>query len=180
MTFPPPLIGATPLRPVAGRRDPLLLHMIERIASTAGRPDLVSRLLRETLTDALRLHILDIYGEQPSPPRQPRRTFDQAAQQRLTDFLRDSLDDEIDLPTLARVADMPVAGFRRAFARTFNTTPYQYVLAQRIEKSKTLLSTTTMSMTEISVASGFSNPSHFATTFKQRVGITPTAYRDSL
>lgn len=93
------------------------------------------------------------------------------------DYLRDGLDQEIDLPTLAGIAGMPVAGFRRAFARTFNTTPYQYVLDQRIEKSKKLMSTTTMTMTEISAASGFSSPSHFATTFKQRVGVTPTAYR---
>ena len=84
------------------------------------------------------------------------------------------------LQSLANVAGMPVAGFRRAFARTFNTTPYQYELDQRIEPAKTLLSTTRMTMTEISVAAGFSSPSHFATTFKQRVGITPSAYRSEL
>jgi len=82
LTLPPALIGANTLRPVAGRRDPLLLHMVERVAGTAGRTDVVSRLLRETLTDALRLHILDIYGERPLPAQQPGRTFDQAAQQR--------------------------------------------------------------------------------------------------
>ncbi|MBN3455142.1 helix-turn-helix transcriptional regulator [Mycobacterium sp. DSM 3803] len=180
LTLSPALIGAPTLRPVVGRRDPLLHHMIERIAGTAGRTDAVSRLLRESLTDALRLHILDIYGERPTPVQQPGRAFDQAARQRLVDFLRDGLDREIDLPTLANVAGMPVAGFRRAFARTFNTTPYQYVLDQRIEKAKTLLSTTRMTMTEISVAAGFSSPSHFATTFKQRVGITPSAYRSEL
>lgn len=180
LTVPPALIGTITLHPVVDRRDPLLLHMVERIAGTAGRSDVVSRLLRESLTDALRLHILDMYGEQPSPLQQPGHAFDQAAQQRLVDFLRDGLDREIDLPALARIAGMPVAGFRRAFARTFNTTPYQYVLDQRIEKSKTLLSTTTMTMTEISTTVGFSSPSHFATTFKQRVGTTPTAYRNEL
>lgn len=176
LTVPPALIGTTTLRPVVGRQDPLLHHMVERLAGTAGRNDVLSRLLRETLTDALRLHILDLYGEEPAR-RQLGRVFDRVAQQRLLDYLRDGLDQEIDLPTLAGIAGMPVAGFRRAFARTFNTTPYQYVLDQRIEKSKKLMSTTTMTMTEISAASGFSSPSHFATTFKQRVGVTPTAYR---
>ncbi|WP_394357469.1 AraC family transcriptional regulator [Mycobacteroides abscessus] len=28
-------------------------------------------------------------------------------------------------------------------------------------------------------AVGFSGPSHFTTTFKNRLGVTPTAYRDS-
>lgn len=179
LTLPPALIGATTLRPVAGRRDPLLLSMIERVADTAGRTDVVSRLLRETLTDALRLHILDLYGEEPVR-RQTSRVLDLAAQQRLLDYLRDGLDQDIDLRTLAGIAGMPVAGFRRAFARTFNTTPYQYVLDLRIEKAKTMLSTTTLTITEIGAAAGFSSPSHFATTFKQRVGVTPTAYRNEL
>ncbi|WP_145043566.1 AraC family transcriptional regulator [Mycobacteroides abscessus] len=177
LTIPPSVIGEAILRPVVNRRDPLLHNLVERIASTRGRTDQVGRLLRESLADALRLHVLDRYGEQPSIPRRAVRVLDQVMQQRLIDFLRDSLDDEIDLPTLARLVDMPVTGFRRAFTRTFNTTPYQYVLDQRIEKSKVLLSTTAMAITEISVASGFSSPSHFATTFKQRAGVTPTTYR---
>jgi AraC family transcriptional regulator len=41
------------------------------------------------------------------------------------------------------------------------------------------LTGTTASVTEISVTVGFSTPSHFATTFKQRVGVTPTVYRNS-
>ncbi|MUL84324.1 helix-turn-helix transcriptional regulator [Mycobacterium sp. CBMA247] len=178
LTLPPAMIGTTTLLPVAGRRDPLLHLLIERIASTAARTDVVARLLRESLADGLRLHILDIYGEQSPAPQPAGRVLDRVAQQRLVDFLREALDDEIDLPTLAGLVGMKVDAFRRAFARTFNTTPYQYVLDMRIEKSKSLLTTTTLPMTEISVAVGFSSPSHFATTFKQRVGVTPTAYRE--
>ncbi|KXW78735.1 helix-turn-helix transcriptional regulator [Mycolicibacterium phlei] len=180
LTLPPSLTVSAPLRPVVGRRDPLLHHMVERIADTLGRTDLVGKLLRDSLADSLRLHILDSYGERSSTPRRAGRVLDQAAQGRLVDFLRDGLDDEIDLPTMAELTEMKVDAFRRAFIRTFGTTPYQYVLDLRIEKSKTLLTTTDQSMTEISIAAGFSSPSHFATTFKQRVGVTPTVYRNGL
>jgi AraC family transcriptional regulator len=180
LTIPTELVGAVPLHPVADRRDPLLHHMVERIASAMERTDLTARLLRESLVDSLRLHLLDCYGEGPQARANQLKVLDHTARQLLVDFIRDSLHDEIDLAALAGLVGMPVPKFRRAFTHAFNTTPYQYVLDQRVEKSKALLASTAMTVTEISVAVGFSTPSHFATTFKQRLGITPTEYRHSV
>jgi len=59
----------------------------------------------------------------------------------------------------------------------FGTTPHQYLIERRINRARRLLSAGTASITEISMSVGFSTPSHFATTFKQRVGVTPSAYR---
>ncbi|WP_236746345.1 helix-turn-helix transcriptional regulator [Mycobacteroides abscessus] len=74
---------------------------------------------------------------------------------------------------------MSVAQFTKSFTATFRTTPYQYVLDRRISKAKTPLTTTALSMTEIALTVGFSSPSHFATTFKGRVGTTPSSYRST-
>jgi AraC family transcriptional regulator len=51
------------------------------------------------------------------------------------------------------------------------------LIERRINRARRLLSAGTASITEISMSVGFSTPSHFATTFKQRVGVTPSAYR---
>lgn len=180
LTIPPALLGAVPLHPVIDQRDPLLHYMVERISSAMGRSDLTARLLRDSLVDSLRLHLLDCYGEAPQPRVKQLEVLDHTAQQLLVDFIRDSLHEEIDLATMAGLVGMPVTRFRRAFTHAFNTTPYQYVLDQRVEKSKALLSSTALTVTEISLAVGFSTPSHFATTFKQRLGVTPTEYRQSV
>ncbi|MDH6194854.1 AraC family transcriptional regulator [Mycobacterium frederiksbergense] len=177
LTLPTLMLGDDTLRPVVGRRDPLLLHLVERMVDVAGRDDVVSRLLRESLADTLRLHIGDRYGERSQPQRRTGRELSRDEQQCLIEFLHDSLDAEVNLSTLADLVGMSVHGFSHAFAQTFGTTPYQFVLDQRIAQSKRLLATTPLSVTEISHTVGFSSPSHFATAFKQRVGLTPSAFR---
>ncbi|WP_369015760.1 helix-turn-helix domain-containing protein [Streptomyces hintoniae] len=40
-----------------------------------------------------------------------------------------------------------------------------------------MLASAALTMSEIAFAVGFSTPGHFSTTFKDRVGITPSQYR---
>ncbi|MEL6325211.1 MAG: helix-turn-helix transcriptional regulator, partial [Pseudomonadota bacterium] len=56
-------------------------------------------------------------------------------------------------------------------------TPYQYVMRERLEEAKRLLRDTEWSLVDIAVATGFSSQSHFATTFKKSVKLTPLQYR---
>ncbi|OMB79873.1 hypothetical protein A5746_06580 [Mycolicibacterium conceptionense] len=72
---------------------------------------------------------------------------------------------------------MSVGNFIKAFRDAFHTTPYQFLLDLRIDRAKTLLLTTSQTIAEIAVSVGFSTPSHFATAFRRRVGISPSSYR---
>lgn len=177
LTIPTSAVRDAELKPVLGRRDPLVHQLVERLCSTAGRDDVVSRLLRESLTDSLRLHLLDAYGSSPAQPGRAIREFDDAAKQQLIDFLHDSVDQDICTESLAELMGIPVARFRRAFARSFRVTPHQFVLDLRIEKAKSLLVSSALPVAAVAERTGFASPSHFATTFKSRVGVTPTAYR---
>ncbi len=53
-----------------------------------------------------------------------------------------------------------------------------YLTALRIEKAKSLLSTTSYSMKEICQLSGWQDPNYFSKSFKKNVGVTPTEYRE--
>ena len=75
------------------------------------------------------------------------------------------------------MADVSIRDVRKAFRAAFHTTPYHFLLDRRIDRAKTLLSSTRLSITEIIAAVGFSTPNHFATTFRQRVGLTPRDFR---
>ncbi|BDD81050.1 AraC family transcriptional regulator [Tsukamurella pulmonis] len=176
VTLPAALSASTALLPVVSRRDPLLHQLVDRIAGIADRRDAVARLLRESLLDTMRLHILDQYGERPAPPTAPR-ALDPRALDRVVEILDDAADADIDLRALAAAEGVSTDAFRRAFVRTFRTTPHRYLLDRRIARAQTLLVTTSLSMTEISTTLGFASPSHFAATFKRRVGRTPSAYR---
>ncbi|MBV0917965.1 helix-turn-helix transcriptional regulator [Mycobacteroides chelonae] len=176
LNVPTKLLEHRELTPRFGYRDPLLHLLTNRIHSLAHREDLLGRLLRDSLTDVIRLHLCDHYAA-IRRPHGDNRTLDPITQAKLIEFIEEGMDTEIDLDTLARYADMSVSPFIKAFAAAFHTTPYRYVLDRRIDHAKKLLTATTLSITEISAHLRFSSPSHFATAFKTRVGVTPTAYR---
>lgn len=179
LTVPHRAFGSRNLLPTIGP-DPFLHQLVARVGSVRNRDDVPARLLREALTETVLLHLGDRYG---TPVRQQlvssAAELDPIAKAAIVEFLAESLDSSISLQEMARLARMPVRLFVKAFTDAFHTTPHQYVLDQRITRAKTLLSTTTLPITEISTTTGFSSPSHLATTFKKRVGVTPNQYRQA-
>lgn len=179
LTVPSGELGSRPLHPTVGH-DPLLHQLIERINSLVDRDDVVARLMHESLTETVRLHLSDRYGPRQAVTRRPAATavsLDERTQAQLAEYLAEGLDSKISLAAMAEMAGMPIARFSKAFADAFHTTPHQYLLDRRITRAKTLLSTSPLMITEIATAVGFSTPSHFATAFKDRVGATPSEYR---
>lgn len=176
IAIPRRAIGDTALLPRIKYRDLLMHHLVEEIYSVADRDDAIARLLTDSVAETMRLLISDKYAEAP-PKAREHRAFDTATRTMLVEHLNDSLDSEIHLDALAQLTGMPVQGFIGAFRRAFHTTPYQFLLDLRIERAKTLLLTTLQSIAEIGASVGFSTPSHFATAFRRRVGISPSEYR---
>jgi AraC-like DNA-binding protein len=83
----------------------------------------------------------------------------------------------LDVAALARAAFVSPAHFSRQFRRAFGETPHQYLLTRRLERARHLLRTTDRSVAEICLDVGFASVGSFTTTFRRRVGVTPTAYR---
>lgn len=177
ITIPGRAIGDAALIPRVKYKNSLVHQLVEEIYSVAGREDAIARLLTDSLAETLRLLIIDTYTA-PRPRKEHQRTdLDAATRSAIVEYLSDSLDKDITLDALAEMAQMSVGAFTQAFRKAFHTTPYQFVLDRRIARAQTLLLTTSQSITEIAARVGFSNPSHFATAFKRRVGISPRGYR---
>ena len=68
---------------------------------------------------------------------------------------------------------------RKLFIHHLNTTPKQYILEQRLQKAKGLLTDTSLTVTAISENCGFSSIYHFSREFKKKNGITPSQYAES-
>ena len=58
--------------------------------------------------------------------------------------------------------------------------PNEYIIKQKIKKSKEIMATQKISNTHLAYDLGFSTSSYFATVFKKYEGITPTNYRKRL
>ncbi|HEY4253204.1 MAG TPA: helix-turn-helix transcriptional regulator [Roseomonas sp.] len=177
ITIPKTLLGNCALGPDAAHHDPFLHQLTLRLASLAGREDGAALLLRDSLAEALRLHLLDSFRPCQPPTAARTRTLDQQALRTLLDDLRGSLDTRHTLTDMAARFGMTNADFLKAFQQACGTTPYQWLIGARIAAAKAMLADAGHPITAIALAVGFATPSHFATAFKEHVGMTPSRYR---
>src|SRR5881398_3181525 len=85
--------------------------------------------------------------------------------------------DPLDVPALARVAQLSAAHFSREFRRSFGETPHQYLLTRRLERAAALLRNTDRSVADVCLAVGLRSVGSFTTSFGRAFGFSPAAYR---
>jgi AraC family transcriptional regulator len=93
--------------------------------------------------------------------------------------MRMHLAEDIGLSELAALAGYSPQHFKRAFKISSGAPPYRFLLTLRIERAQELLARSNLSLTEVGLASGFSNQSHFTTVFQNHTGLTPGRWRRS-
>ena len=94
--------------------------------------------------------------------------------------IKEIMEDNFDKPLLiedyAFLTGRSISSFRRDFKRSFETTPKKWLLEKRLEKAKSLLSTTEYSINQISSEVGFENVSHFINLFGKTFNETPKQF----
>ena len=96
---------------------------------------------------------------------------------RLRDHIDANIDQRISVKALARLANLSVCYFVRAFKQSVGVTPHDYLVRKRVERTMELLADTDLSLSEIALAAGFADQSHCARRFRQHVGMSPRDYR---
>lgn len=69
-----------------------------------------------------------------------------------------------------------ISSFRRDFKRKYETTPKKWLLEKKLYKAKQLLSSTNLSINQISLEIGFDNTSHFISLFRKSYNETPKQF----
>ena len=83
--------------------------------------------------------------------------------------------------TIAEVCEyvhLDNAYFSRLFKNTYGITPTAYILQQKVEQSKYLLTKTSLSINDIALNYSFVNSSHYIRSFIKIVGMSPSQYRE--
>jgi len=98
------------------------------------------------------------------------------------EFINDNFDKEqtVALAAVAEAVQMSYFHFSRAFKQSMGVSPNVYMIEQRIERAKKLLSETDLPIAEIALRVGFASQSHFTTTFRRLAWTTPKAFREML
>ena len=85
-----------------------------------------------------------------------------------------------DIPTLAVLVNLSPSRFRHLFKQETGITPAQYLKDVRLAKAEKMLRTTFLSIKQILEQVGIASNAHFVRDFRQKYGMTPTAYRRSI
>lgn len=99
---------------------------------------------------------------------------------RVIEYISENISEKIEISTLAKIANWTEQHFIRVFTKYIGYTPYQYVLQQKIEKSKILLKETNVSIGNIAYDLGFNSYSNFCVAFKKETGKTPNTFRNEM
>jgi AraC family transcriptional regulator len=96
---------------------------------------------------------------------------------RVVEYVDTNLSNKVSLPSLAAVAGLSRMHFASQFRVATGLRPHEFVLSQRICRSKELLGNSQMPIVEIAFAVGFQTQAHFTTVFKRFAGSTPRQWR---
>lgn len=100
--------------------------------------------------------------------------------QRVLDHIDRHLDGDLDLEAVSRVAAFSKFHFHRQFTATFGLSVHRYVQLARMKRaSHQLASGDADSVTEIAMDAGYDAPDAFARAFRQRLGQSPSSFRQS-
>jgi AraC-like DNA-binding protein len=146
----------------------------EAHALMEGRADRLA--VDEALTAALSLMVRRHSASAPQGRRRGREAGPiRRARQRVDElFMQD-----LTLDDLAATAGLSRYYFLRAFRREVGVTPHAYLTGRRIAAAKALLDGE-QPLSEVALACGFYDQSHFTRAFKGCTGVTPGQYRRGL
>jgi len=160
-----------------GTIDPVLHEMTHMIL-----PSLQTHLVfSELFLDHFRLlfcaHLVQRYAPTSATVTRYRGGLAPWQKRRATEVLKEHLDGSLTLTTLAHECGLSVSHFARSFRKSFGTSAHHYLILQRIERAKVLLSNSVSPLSEVALQAGFSDQAAFSRTFKAIVGTSPGHWR---
>ena len=97
--------------------------------------------------------------------------------QQVLDYIHAHLERDLSLAELAEVINISPTYFASLFKQAIEVSPHQYVVQQRVERAKLMLSKTDLAIADIALQVGFSSQSHLNQQFKRLTGMTPKQVR---
>ena len=137
-------------------------------------------LYAESLANVLALHLLRNHSSLGSNSRRQVGSdggFSKRALEQATDYMNENLPRKLALAEISGVAHMSPHHFARSFKAATGLSPHQYVIHRRVERAKSLLSDTSLTVAEVARTVGFSIPSHLAHHVRRLLGVSPSVLR---
>jgi AraC-like DNA-binding protein len=96
---------------------------------------------------------------------------------RATDFMEANLDGNPSMSAVARECRLSASHFARAFRQTTGMPPHRWLTTRRVARAKVLLLEASLDLSQIALACGFFDQSHFTRTFARYERYGPGKWR---
>jgi len=141
------------------------------------RPNQLNRLFVDHAWRAVTAHLARTYGSSGQRISSGQGGLAPWQERRAKEMLLADLSGSLSLADLSSACRLSCSHFSQAFRQTVGCPPHQWLLTQRVERSKQLLLNTDQPLSEIALVTGFADQSHFTRVFSQRVKVSPGVWR---
>ncbi|CAN7582692.1 helix-turn-helix domain-containing protein [Variovorax sp. LjRoot84] len=168
------------LRPVLTEADRLIcagasasyllqaIHVVERFFG----PAMASRCAKSMLIDVSQT------SQIPYIPLLVQRSHSDSLVHRAQQWLQSNMDRDLRISDLAEALGISDRTLIRRFRSALDQTPLAYLQDLRLESARALLETSALNVEDVAGQVGYGDTSSFSRLFKQRIGMSPGAYRD--
>jgi AraC family transcriptional regulator len=167
------------LRPLYGASDPPLSHLVLLLLAEAEGGGQFGALYADSLATAITTRLIHT-ARLAQPQSQKASALPRHALRRVVEFMRENLDAQLNLQTLAKESGYSRSHFLQMFQAATGQTPHRYLLGMRLEKARTLMTKRSIRLIDVAALCGFSSPANFSTAFRSQYGFTPSLYRRNL
>jgi AraC family transcriptional regulator len=94
-------------------------------------------------------------------------------------YIEANLASKLETGDLANVVGLSRSHFSRAFKQSLGLPPMEYVSVRRVERAKTMISSTKERLAEVALACGFADQAHLNRRFRDVIGMSPGRWRRS-
>ena len=131
------------------------------------------------VTQDLACELADAFIQASYLPREQAFGIPPRRLARVVEHIRNNLDKSLAVSALSRMAEMSESHFSKLFKLSTGLAPHQFVLQERINRSKELLRRDHKRIVDVALEVGFENQAHFTTVFGNFVGMTPRQFMRS-
>lgn len=147
---------------------------IDIIAGLASYTDMINDIkISNYLTTIMSKLMIDRYTSQNNQKFYQH----QSDINKVVQYIRNNYHQNLSMDDLTGIVHLSKYHFLRLFKCYTGTTPYEYLTQYRVNQSKALLKTTSMTVSEVAYKVGFNDANNFIRAFKKLVGTTPLKYK---
>ncbi|HEU4470701.1 MAG TPA: AraC family transcriptional regulator [Flavisolibacter sp.] len=159
-----------------GEQDLFLSDLSHRFLAELRQGSLAGKIYGESLAVAYAIHLASNYKESGRKVFAPKGRLSAQQLKQVIDYSNAFIHQNVGLNELSAQANLSAFHFTRLFKSTVGIAPHQFVLQLKLERSKQLIRSGKMSLTEIAYELGFNDQAHFSNAFKKSLGISPRQF----